>query len=96
MKVRMLISVSGVRNGQPWPERGAVAEFPDEEAAGLVHAGIAAELTEDEIRAEAKQEADEPPVEQATADKSKTETADKQTGLTTKTGPARGGRTTSK
>lgn len=40
MKVRMKGTISGTRNGQPWPARGVVAEFPDEEGAALCAAGL--------------------------------------------------------
>jgi len=92
MKVKIKIQVSGARNGQPWPERGVVVDWPDDEAASLVHAGIAAELTEDDLRALAEAEkADDGAgkVETAKADDSATETATPKAGLTTKTGPAR-------
>lgn len=46
MKVRMLIDVSGARNGQPWPPRGQDVDLPDDEAAGLCAAGIAEPVAE--------------------------------------------------
>lgn len=42
MKVRMLADISGTRDGADWPKRGEVADFPAEEAADLIAAGIAA------------------------------------------------------
>jgi len=41
MKVRMKASISGTRNGQPWPPRGAVAELPDDEAEQLLWLDLA-------------------------------------------------------
>lgn len=55
MKVRMIADVSGTRDGQDWPKRGEVVEFPDSEAADLIAANIAVEHVE------------EPPVESAAA-----------------------------
>ncbi|WP_030267940.1 hypothetical protein [Streptomyces sp. NRRL B-24484] len=33
MRVRMLASISGTRDGQPWPPRGHTIDLPDDEAA---------------------------------------------------------------
>lgn len=41
MKIRMLVEMSGARNGQPWPRRGEVADLPTAEAAHLCAAGVA-------------------------------------------------------
>lgn len=41
MKIRMLVAMSGTRNGQEWPAKGVVAELPTAEAAHLCAAGIA-------------------------------------------------------
>jgi hypothetical protein len=41
MQVRMLVDISGTRNGQPWPRIGGTIELPDDEAAGYVAAGLA-------------------------------------------------------
>ncbi|NUP37010.1 MAG: hypothetical protein HOY76_08325 [Streptomyces sp.] len=41
MKVRMKATISGTRDGQPWPERGAVVDLPTAEAEHLVAAGLA-------------------------------------------------------
>ncbi|ARF75685.1 hypothetical protein B7C62_28085 [Kitasatospora albolonga] len=55
MRVRMKVTVSGTRDGEPWPEKGSVVDLPDGEAKQLIAAGIAAEPD------------DEPEVEEATA-----------------------------
>lgn len=36
MKVRLLVSISGTRNGQPWPPAGNVVDLPDDEAQHMV------------------------------------------------------------
>lgn len=41
MRIRMTVDMSGTRNGQPWPARGAVVELPDDEAAGYCASGMA-------------------------------------------------------
>lgn len=43
MKITLLQTISGMRDGEEWPPRGSVVDFPDDEAAQLVSAGIAAE-----------------------------------------------------
>ncbi len=48
MKIRMLVEMSGSRNGQRWPRRGEVAELPTAEAAHLVASGIAERVAEPE------------------------------------------------
>lgn len=45
MKVRMKVSVSGTRNGEPWPARGSVVELPDAEAADYCKSGMAEPIT---------------------------------------------------
>jgi hypothetical protein len=40
-KVRMSVSISGSRDGEPWPPVGDEVTLPDEEAASLVAAGYA-------------------------------------------------------
>ncbi|MGW1252536.1 hypothetical protein [Streptomyces sp. NPDC002535] len=54
MRVRMKATLSGTRDGQPWPERGGIVDLPDDEAQHLIRAGIAEEHGED------PDEADEP------------------------------------
>lgn len=39
--VRMLVGISGTRDGADWPPRGGTVALPDDEAAALVRAGIA-------------------------------------------------------
>jgi hypothetical protein len=41
VKVRMLVQVSGTRDGRDWPVRGSVVELPDAEAAQYCRAGMA-------------------------------------------------------
>ncbi|MFD7428410.1 hypothetical protein ACFV6Z_15380 [Streptomyces sp. NPDC059818] len=55
MRIRMLQQMSGTRNGEDWPARGAVTDLPTGEAQHLVASGIAEEV------------GDEPEVETATA-----------------------------
>lgn len=47
MKVRMLVDISGTRDGQEWPRRGGVINVPDLEAQDLI-ANKFAELVADE------------------------------------------------
>lgn len=41
MQVRMLIHISGSRNGEPWPPTGGVADITEHEAETLIHHGYA-------------------------------------------------------
>lgn len=41
MIVRMLVHISGGRNGTPWPSAGATIEVPDDEGASLIRAELA-------------------------------------------------------
>lgn len=41
MKVKMIAQINGSRDGEDWPARGAIAEFPDSEAADLIMNGYA-------------------------------------------------------
>ncbi|MFJ2718999.1 hypothetical protein [Streptomyces sp. NPDC087437] len=41
MRVRMKVTISGTRDGQPWPERGQNVDLPDGEAKQMVAAGLA-------------------------------------------------------
>ncbi|MFG2747246.1 hypothetical protein ACGFY0_45345 [Streptomyces chartreusis] len=43
MRVRMKASLSGTRDGLAWPPAGQTVDLPEEEAAHLVSAGLAAE-----------------------------------------------------
>ena len=55
MKIRMLVAMSGTRNGARWPAPGETATLPDTEAVRLVASGLAEPVDEG------------PPVETATA-----------------------------
>lgn len=41
MKVRLVMPMSGTRNGKAWPEPGKTITVPDDEGAHLCDAGIA-------------------------------------------------------
>jgi len=41
MKVKMIAQITGTRDGEDWPRRGAVADLPDVEAADLITNGYA-------------------------------------------------------
>ena len=43
MRVCMKVTVSGTRNGQPWPDKGGIVDLPDDEAKHLIAAGLAKE-----------------------------------------------------
>ncbi|MFF2405731.1 hypothetical protein [Streptomyces sp. NPDC058092] len=61
MRIRMKQTMSGTRNGEPWPPAGEIADVPTGEAQHLVASGIAEEVgDEDEVQGE-------PEVETATA-----------------------------
>lgn len=49
MKVKMKVSVSGPRNGQPWPRAGGVIDLPDREAAALCKQQMAEPVTDDRV-----------------------------------------------
>ncbi len=38
MEVRLLVDISGTRDGQAWPRRGNVVELPDDEAEQMIKA----------------------------------------------------------
>lgn len=42
MKVKMLVSISGTRNGDDWPPAGGEIDLPDNEAIDLLNARLAA------------------------------------------------------
>lgn len=42
--VRMLVSISGTRDGQDWPARGGLLEVADAEAVALVSGGLAEQV----------------------------------------------------
>lgn len=41
MRVRMKVTISGTRDGKPWPEKGGVVDLPDDEAEQMVASGLA-------------------------------------------------------
>lgn len=41
MQIKMNVDVSGMRDGERWPQRGEVVDVPDAEAADLIAAKIA-------------------------------------------------------
>lgn len=71
MKVRMLVHMSGTRNGQPWPSKGEPVDLPAAEAAHLVSAGIAEEVGDEAADVEA---ATAPPAETSRPPAAKTAT----------------------
>jgi hypothetical protein len=44
MKLKMLVTIYGLRNGSEWPARGGVIDVPADEAANLIANGLAAPL----------------------------------------------------
>lgn len=38
MKVRLIVDISGTRDGAPWPPRGNTLDLPDEEARQMISA----------------------------------------------------------
>ena len=46
MLVRLLVSLSGTRNGQPWPRMGNEIDLPDEEARNMIAQLQAVPVTE--------------------------------------------------
>lgn len=46
MHVRMKTTISGLRDGEPWPARGEVTDLPDDEATHLISTGLAEPLAE--------------------------------------------------
>jgi hypothetical protein len=45
MRVKLLIHLTGTRNGAEWPGRGEEMELPDNEASSMVAAGMAEPVT---------------------------------------------------
>lgn len=41
MKIKLKVSLSGTRNGRPWPRAGAVVNLPESEARDLIASRIA-------------------------------------------------------
>lgn len=42
MKVKMLVSITGTRNGADWPQRGGFIDLPIAEAHDMIAAGLCA------------------------------------------------------
>lgn len=42
MRVRMKVTISGTRDGEPWPEKNGVVDLPDGEAEQMIASGLAA------------------------------------------------------
>lgn len=38
MEIRLLVDISGTRDGRPWPRRGNTMELPDDEARSMIAA----------------------------------------------------------
>lgn len=81
MRVRMKVSVSGARNGVPWPPIGEVVDLPDHEGAALCDANLAEPVAD----RKAEKAVDERPVEKRDDD----EAEEKPSGLSTESGPSR-------
>ncbi len=46
MRVKLLVDISGSRNGEPWPQRGEVMNLPDAEAVDMLNARMAEAMPE--------------------------------------------------
>ena len=46
MRVKLIVQLSGTRDGAEWPARGETVDLPDDEAVSLLGAGIAVPLGE--------------------------------------------------
>ncbi|MFN8147939.1 MAG: hypothetical protein U0R76_10785 [Candidatus Nanopelagicales bacterium] len=69
MKVKMIAQINGSRDGEDWPKAGAIADFPDAEAADLIMNGYAidpADVEDDEPGDEETADAPDGDVETAT------------------------------
>lgn len=78
MRIKLLVDLSGMRNGIDWPKRGTVVDLPEDEARSMIRAGMGAE-SEDDVM-----------IESAVApEEAETATVPAKPGLTTKTGPTR-------
>jgi len=86
MKVRMLVTMSGTRNGVEWPTRGNPIELPDDEARQLIAQSMAIPYTEVEDVENTTSPADDVEYRAAPAP------AVTEKPLTTKTGPGPVGR----
>ena len=45
MRIKLLVHLTGTRNGDPWPAYGLEMELPDDEAAAMVAVGMAEPVT---------------------------------------------------
>jgi len=56
MRVRMKVTISGTRDGQPWPDRGNSVDLPDDEAKQMIAGGLATEDTDGDESGDAPEE----------------------------------------
>jgi hypothetical protein len=49
MKIRLLVSISGTRDGLPWPSRGEVVDLPNAEALHMIEQGQAESVSPDDV-----------------------------------------------
>ena len=49
MKVKLTVSISGLRDNVPWPALGEVVDLPDDEAAHMCAVGHAEPVVEDRV-----------------------------------------------
>lgn len=56
MRIRMLVEMTGTRDGVPWPRRGREADLPTAAAAHLISAGVAEEATTESAAEEAAED----------------------------------------
>lgn len=54
MKIRMKTTVSGHRDGEPWPRRGETITVSDEEGKALCEQGLAAPVRSDKSSVETR------------------------------------------
>lgn len=87
MKVRMLVTMSGTRNGKEWPPRGNTIDLPDDEATQLCRANMAIPSPEIDVETTTRSDV---AVETRTAPSP----AVTEKPLTTKTGPGPGRKAT--
>ncbi|MGW0647889.1 hypothetical protein ACWD4T_03635 [Streptomyces umbrinus] len=60
MRVRMKVTISGTRNGEPWPERGGIKELPDGEAKYMIGVGLAEEPDDEDGEGPVEENAADP------------------------------------
>lgn len=66
MKIRMKVSVSGTRDGKPWPPAGEQIDLPDHEAAAMCAAGHATPVAD--VEGDVETAVVDEPVEERDAD----------------------------